>query len=116
MHGREALGYIPLTFLARRQGFSYDEPLVQRVVVQGLEDDVKEMERRVFDGEKVKGHRPLLGNEASYLGPWRFYVELTACDQKAIIIPSELKPLLLRKLSLRKSKSQLQPKTSVPIH
>ena len=103
------------TSLPPCQGCSYDELVVQRVGVQGLEDAMKEMERRAFDGEKVKGRRPRLGNEASCLGPRRFYVELTSCDLKYIIIPSALKPLLLRKLSLRKSKSQLQPKISMPI-
>ena len=83
--------------------------------VHDLEEAMKKMEEISSGGRREKGRRPRLGNKASNVGPRRFYVRLANSDLKAIVIPEELKPLLLTNLKLKKFTSQPNPKVSVPI-
>ena len=98
----------------------YHNTAVRKAVVEGLEKTVKEMEQKRFNGEKTVGRPPRLGNVEQELLPRRFYVEVSVSDLKAIVIPAELKPMLVKKLKLKKHKIKpnqavSQPRITVPI-
>ena len=81
---------------------------------------MKEMEGKQYDGKKEIGRPPRLLNAPKEVVPRCFYVEVSVLDLKAIIIPTELKPLLVKKLNPKKHKirhnqSVSHPKISVPI-
>ena len=90
----------------------YHNVLVRKAIVEGLGEVLEEMERLNDKGKSNVGRPLRLGNESEYDGPLRFYVELNCYDMKAIVVPLELKPLLVdvKRIIQKPTKSHPQPK------
>ena len=88
---------------------------LRRAVVQGLEAAIYEMGRVNQEDKSPRGRHPRLGNEAQDVRPRRFYVQLEYSDLRAIVLPPEMKNLLMNKLNMKPTRSVPQPRGSVPI-
>ena len=95
----------------------YHNVLVRKVIVEGLGEAVEEMDHMNDEGKSTVGRPPRLGNEPKYDGPLCFYVELNCYNMKAIVVPRELKRLLVdvKKIIMKPTKSHPHPKVCVPI-
>ena len=113
--GYERVDYAWSASPAAGQDCTYRNPPVRMMDVHGLEEAVKKMEEISCGGKKEKGRRPRLGSKASDVGHRRFYIKLADSYLKAVVLPEELKLLLLTNLNLKKINSQPNPKVSVPI-
>ena len=103
LQSTDMLDYARSASLAAGQDCTYRNPPIRMMDVHGLEEAVKKMEEISSGGKKEKGRRPRLGNKASGVGLQRFYVSLADSDLKAIVIPEELKTLLLTNLYVKNS-------------
>ena len=87
----------------------------------GLAKARKEQDQKRQRGQGELGRKPRVGKLVIDVVPQRFCVEVTVSDLHAIIIPVEIKGLLVEKLKLKKHKNkrsdngETQPKLCIPL-